>query len=108
MPEKMENTEDRRPIRAMFLYKYLSLEGIIDLLKGHEKASIALLYVVLICTAYAPVVFSGRSLQASLYHPFGVLNDWPAGYDGRKPLNTYNIDLTHDYSQWPLNKLVGN
>lgn len=108
MPEKTNRKGDRSFVRAIFLHKYLSLEGIIDLLKGHEKASIALLYVVLICTAYAPVVFSGRSLQASLYHPFGVLNDWPAGYDGRKPLNTYNIDLTHDYSQWPLNKLVGD
>lgn len=92
----------------MFHHRYLNFEGIIDSLNRHEKTSIALLYVLLICIAYAPVVFSGRSLHASLYHPYGILSDGPVGYEGRKSLNTFNIDLTHNYSQWPLNKLVGN
>ena len=76
--------------------------------KGYEKPSAALLYLLLICVAYAPVVFSGRSLHASLYYPYGVLNDGPVGYEGRKPLNTFNIDHTHAFTAWPLNKAVGD
>jgi hypothetical protein len=89
-------------------YKEPGFERIVESLKGQERASVALLYVLLVCIAYAPVTFAGRSLQASLFHPYGVLDNWPAGYEGRKPLNTFNIDLTHDYSQWPLNKLLGD
>ena len=78
--------------------KYLNIDRIISSLEGHEKVSVALLYLLLICMAYAPVVFYGRSLHASLYHPYGVLDNWPSGYEGRKPLNTFNIDLTHTFN----------
>ena len=88
--------------------KYLNIDRIISSLEGHEKVSVALLYLLLICAAYAPVVFYGRSLHASLYHPYGVLNDWPSGYEGRKPLNTFNIDQTHALTAWPLNKVMGD
>jgi hypothetical protein len=68
-----------------------------------------LFYLALISVLYAPVVFGGKSLQPALYQPHGLMQGWPYAYDGRKPVNTFNVDLaTPAYYEWPVNKLVGD
>lgn len=67
------------------------------------------LYTLLIVVFYAPVIFSGKSLQPPLYQPHGVVEGWAYNYDGRTPTSTFNIDLaTPAYYEWPINKLVGD
>lgn len=66
------------------------------------------LYLLLITVFYTPVMLSNRSLLPSLYQPHGVVEGWPYGYEGRIPVNTFNIDLaTPAYYEQPINKLVG-
>jgi hypothetical protein len=68
-----------------------------------------LIYLALISALYAPVVFGGKSLQPALYQPHGVVQGWPYGYEGRRPVNTFNVDLaTPAYYEWPVNKLIGD
>ena len=68
-----------------------------------------LVYLVLISALYSPVVFGGKSLQPALYQPHGLMEGWPYGYQGRTPVNTFNVDLaTPAYYEWPVNKLVGD
>ncbi|UCG80841.1 MAG: hypothetical protein JSV60_00735, partial [Desulfobacterales bacterium] len=68
-----------------------------------------LFYLALISALYAPVVFGGKSLQPALYQPHGLVQGWPYAYEGRKPVNTFNVDLaTPAYYEWPVNKLVGD
>lgn len=68
-----------------------------------------LIYLALISVLYAPVVFGGKSLQPALYQPHGVVQGWPYKYKGRKPINTFNVDLaTPAYYEWPVNKLIGD
>lgn len=44
-----------------------------------------------------------------MYQPYGVVDGWPHGYEGRVPADTFNIDLaTPAYYEWPVNKLVGD
>lgn len=74
----------------------------------NENIRVLLLYVTLICVLYAPVVFLGKSLIPSLSYPYGITEYSPSGYQGRKPLNVFNIDLaTPAYYNFPINKLVG-
>jgi hypothetical protein len=62
--------------------------------------------VILLC--YAPVVLGGRTLVPSLYYPHGVTPDGPWGYDGRRPVNTFNLELSSAaYYESPINALVG-
>jgi hypothetical protein len=70
---------------------------------------VLLFYLALISALYAPVVFGGKSLQPALYQPHGLVQGWPYAYEGRKPVNTFNVDLaTPAYYEWPVNKLVGD
>ncbi|MBI4949004.1 MAG: hypothetical protein HY955_02530 [Deltaproteobacteria bacterium] len=74
-----------------------------------DKSRALLYYILLISILYGPVVFFGKSLQPALYQPYGLLDAWPHGYDGRTPVNTFDIDLaTPAYYEWPINKLVGD
>jgi hypothetical protein len=76
-------------------------------LKDHEPVRALLLYLLLISIFYAPVVFTGKSLQPSLYQPHGVVEGWVSG--GRRPVNSFNVDLaTPSYYEWPINKLIGD
>jgi hypothetical protein len=37
------------------------------------------------------------------------MEGWPYGYEGRTPVNTFNVDLaTPAYYEWPVNKLIGD
>jgi len=74
---------------------------------GNIKA--LLIYLSLISAVYAPVVFGGKSLQPALYQPHGLMQGWPYGYEGRKPVNVFNVDLaTPAYYEWPVNKMIGD
>lgn len=74
-----------------------------------ENVKAFILYIMLIAVMYAPIVFSGKTLQPPLYQPFGIVNGWPYGYSGKIPVNSFNIDsATPAYYEWPVNKLVGN
>jgi len=78
-------------------------------MKKHEHLNAFMLYVLLIALFYTPVVFLNKTLQPAVYQPHGVVDGWPYGYKGRKPVNTFNIDLaTPAYYEWPINKLVGD
>src|SRR3989337_527885 len=66
-------------------------------------------YLAAIALFYFPVVFCNKSLQPSLYSPYGVTQSWPYGYEGRTPENTFHIDLaTPAFYEWPVNKLIGD
>lgn len=81
----------------------------IDFLKKHQRLQALLFYTVLISVFHFPVVFTGKSLQPPLLQPHGVVSGWPYGYEGRTPVNTFNIDMaTPAYYEWPINKLTGD
>ncbi len=74
---------------------------------------VALAYLILIIMAYSSVVFLGRTLQPVHYYSVGLdgitteVGSW--NYQGRTPINTFNIDLaTPAYYEWPINRLVGD
>ena len=72
--------------------------------KENKKAFF--LYLLLICLIYPQVVFLGKSLIASLYYPEEFI---PPQYQGKKPLNIFNIDLgTPAFYEVPVNKLAGS
>lgn len=81
----------------------------IDFLEKRQRLQALLFYAVLISVFYFPVVFAGKSLQPPLLQPHGVVSGWPYGYEGRTPVNTFNIDMaTPAYYEWPINKLTGD
>ncbi len=72
----------------------------------------ALIYFVLICTVYSPVVFFGKSLSASSRYPWfqeippkaDVISILPEIYP-----NTFNVDLAHVAAyEEPLDVFIGN
>ena len=74
---------------------------------------VALAYLILIMMAYSSVVFLGRTLQPVHYYSVeleGITTEVGSGsYEGRTPINTFNIDLaTPAYYEWPINRLVGD
>ena len=74
---------------------------------------VALAYLLLIVMAYSSVVFLGRTLQPVHYYSVeleGITTEVGSGsYQGRTPINTFNIDLaTPAYYEWPINRLVGD
>ena len=76
---------------------------------GSEKLRALIYYTLVIVILYAPVVLTGKSLQPPLYQPHGIMAGYPYGYDGRVPVNTFNVDLaTPSYYEWPVNRLVGS
>lgn len=61
----------------------------------HENLSAALLLIAAICIIYAPIVFFNKSLQPPLFYPLnGVVETGAYGYEGRIPVNSFNIDMT--------------
>ncbi len=76
---------------------------------AREAVIVILLYALVVCVIYAPVVFSGKSLLPPLYQPHGVVPEGVYGREGRLPVNTFNVDLaTPAYYEFPINKLVGD
>lgn len=85
------------------------LNQTIEYFKPREKLSAALLYLILICVFYAPVVFFGKTLQPPLYYQNSVTERGVWNYGGRKPVNVFNLDLANTiYGDWPYNKFVGD
>jgi hypothetical protein len=75
----------------------------------NEAVLTACLYALLISLVYFPIVFLGKTLLPSLYSTYGVTDAGPYKYEGRKPVNTFNIDLaTPAYYENPINRLVGD
>jgi len=63
---------------------------------------------VILAGFYAPVLFGGKSLQAPLYTVSPILPDGPWNYAGRRPGNTFDVDIaTPAFYEWPLNRYVG-
>lgn len=78
-------------------------------LQMQDKFRAFIYYILLVAVMYSPVVFFGKTLQPALYQPYGLLNSWPQDYNGRVPVNIFDIDLaTPAYYEWPINKFVGN
>ena len=77
-------------------------------MKGYPNLSVALLFALIVVGFYAPVVLFGRSLLSPLYYPRGVMSEGPYGFSGRRPVNTFNVELSSAaYYEAPLNSLVG-
>jgi hypothetical protein len=75
----------------------------------NETLLVALAYAALICLVYVQVVFLGKTLLPSLYATSGVTHTGAYQYNGRRPINTFNIDLaTPAYYENPINRLVGD
>ena len=75
----------------------------------NKTFAVACLYALLICLVYFQVVFLNKTLLPSLYSTHGVTRSGPYQYNGRKPINTFNIDLaTPAYYENPLNRLIGD
>jgi hypothetical protein len=61
-----------------------------------------------VAVLYAPVVFAGRTLQAPLYTVSPVTPGGPWEYAGRRPGNTFDIDMaTPAFYEWPLDRYIG-
>ncbi|HSE06331.1 MAG TPA: hypothetical protein VLK35_19440, partial [Methylomirabilota bacterium] len=72
------------------------------------RAAIGVLLGVILAGFYAPIVFGGKSLQAPLYTVSPILPDGPWNYAGRRPANTFDVDMaTPAFYEWPLNRYVG-
>jgi Bacterial membrane protein YfhO len=57
---------------------------------------------------YAPVVFGGKSLQSPLYTISPVIPGGPWNYVGRRPSNTFDVDMaTPAFYEWPLDRYIG-
>jgi len=85
------------------------ITNIFFFLKSREKLSAFLLYIGVISLLYAPIVFLGRSLQAPLFYQNIVTEEGVYGYQGRKPINSLNVDLTNGiFADFPINKFIGD
>jgi len=72
----------------------------------HKNLFVFLLCALVICVVYSQVAFFGKSLLPNLYYPVGF--NLP-GSEGRRPVNTFNIDLaTPAFYEMPINRLVGD
>ncbi len=70
--------------------------------------AVGVLLAAILIVFYAPVVFGGKSLQAPLYTVSPILPDGPWNYAGRRPGNTFDIDIaTPAFYEWPLNHYIG-
>ena len=67
-----------------------------------------LVYAVVLAVCYAPVVFSGKTLQAPFFTTSGVVPDGPWQYAGRRIITTFDVDTaTPAFYEWPLNRYIG-
>ncbi len=72
----------------------------------NEKFFVFLIYSALIGAVYSQVAFFGKSLLSTLYYPSPLC---VTEAEGRKPNNTFNIDLgTPAFYEMPINMAVGN
>jgi hypothetical protein len=70
--------------------------------------AIGLLFGSILAVFYAPVVFGSKSLQAPLYTLSPILPNGPWGYAGRRPGNTFDVDIaTPAFYEWPLDRYIG-
>jgi len=70
--------------------------------------AVALFLGAVLAVCYAPVIFGGKSLQAPLYTVNPVLPDGPSNHAGRRPGNTFDVDIaTPAFYEWPLDRYVG-
>jgi hypothetical protein len=75
----------------------------------HETFAVACLCALLISLVYFHVVFFGKTFLRSLYSPHEATETGPYEYNGKKPENTFNIDLaTLAYYEDPVNRLIEN
>ena len=78
-------------------------------LRKREDYFAFILYIVLICILYSPVVFAGKSLLPGLYQPHGIVAEGVYEHSGRYPVNSFSIDIgTPAYYEFPVNKLIGD
>ncbi|MFC1807319.1 YfhO family protein [Candidatus Omnitrophota bacterium] len=64
------------------------------------------IFLILIGAVYAQVAFFQKTLIPNLYYPKPLA---PLGYEGRVPVNTFNIDMgSPAFYEMPINKLVGD
>ncbi len=67
-----------------------------------------LLFAAVVAGCYAPVVFAGKSLQGPLYTVSPILPGGPWNYEGRRPANTFDVDIaTPAFYEWPLDHFIG-
>lgn len=65
--------------------------------------------LALVAAVHAPVVFGGKSYAPSGLQPHGLVDGAAYGYEGRTPVNTFNVDLsTPAWYEWPVNRTVGD
>ncbi len=82
--------------------------GIYQWLFQQETVRAGLVYALAIAVLFGPIVFLGRSLQAPLYYPHGLVESGAYGYEEREPVNTFSVEMaTPAYYEWPTNVLVG-
>ena len=87
----------------------LIFEKLLFFFRCRQNLSAFLLYIGIISFIYAPVVFLGRSLQAPLFYQNIVTEEGVYGYQGRKPVNSLNVDLTNGvFTDFPINKFIGD
>lgn len=81
--------------------------GIVRRLTGERpRLAVAVAYALLVCLAYAPVVFQGRGLHPIFFDPFLDPSDQTPS---RQPFNNFEVELaTGVYYEYPQNRLVGH
>ncbi len=98
------------PLAISAKYQNSQVYGVGAFFQSHEKLSAALLFIAAICIVYAPIVFFNKSLQPPLFYPLnGVVETGAYGYEGRIPINSFNIDMTTGVYVAPsLNRFIGD
>lgn len=72
----------------------------------NRKVVVFGLYILVISFLYFQVVFLGKTLIPTIYYPKPLA---PSEYEGRVPVNTFNIDLaTPAFYEIPINRFVGD
>lgn len=104
MPVKYNPLTPSRMGRLSELLRYA-----LRLLWWREIIRAALFYAGILAIVYASVIFFGYTLQPAIYAPHGVTDTGLYEYEGRKPINTFNVDMsTSSYCEPTLNKAIGN
>jgi hypothetical protein len=86
----------------------MRLAQVVCSLERSRLIGVVVLLGAILAVFYAPVVFGGKSLQSPLYTISPVLPGGPWNYGGRRPNNTFDVDMaTPAFYEWPLDRYIG-
>ena len=85
------------------------LKRALHFLGAQETLRVALLYAGILSVVYASVIFFGYTLQPASYASYGITETGANGYEGRRPIYDFNIDMASSaYYEPGIHKTIGD